>query len=327
MKTRRATFRGALLAAALVLLPTHAIAADGGAVDPALTQTVRGDERIAGKGQKTVVDAGHVDMGPLFVNGTWQLMVRDDTAGEPVWRHIDDVVFNVSDRAKLHVPDGYDFVGGTDAWVIPQTEIAGVPWLGWNTQSPDVIAKVNGGVTLSFEGHQGEGPFTLFLQAGNFGKPQLLANSVIEQSQPTYVDLNTHTHANWTFTQPGTHLVRISVSATLKDGSTVSDTRVLRFAVGGGSSVEDAAQASWTKTNDGGAAQVVDASGTPGRASSESGSMMYIIAGGVMVALFGIGGVLFAARRKNSLREEAERGTADASGEGTEALASSGDLS
>jgi surface-anchored protein len=59
------------------------------------------------------------------------------------------------------------------------------------------------------------------------------------------VDVNTHTHANWVFSKPGAYLARIEISAELIDGSKVTDTRELRFAVGSRTSTEDALAASW----------------------------------------------------------------------------------
>ena len=46
------------------------------------------------------------------------------------------------------------------------------------------------------------------------------------------MEKNTHTHANWVFTAPGEYLLKVTASAELSDGSTVSDTRYLKFAVG-----------------------------------------------------------------------------------------------
>ena len=47
-----------------------------------------------------------------------------------------------------------------------------------------------------------------------------------------------HTHANWVFTAPGEYLLKVTASAELSDGSTVSDTRYLKFAVGDSASAD-----------------------------------------------------------------------------------------
>lgn len=232
--------------------------------DPALQQTVTDEEQNAPAGTKVEITHGHVDLGPRLLNGKWIFMARDDSGDTPTWRHLDDMVFVLGKSAALALPDNsdYNFVGakaGATVWAIPQVEVASVPWLGWNTQSPAVVNNVQAQVKLVFEGHQGPGQFTMFLQSGNFGAPQLLWTSAKENSQAVHVDLNTHTHANWVFTEPGVHLVRLSAKATLKDGQSVSAPVVLRFAVGDTPDVSKAKQASWTGGAQGkGADEAVD---------------------------------------------------------------------
>ncbi|MBM7824627.1 surface-anchored protein [Arcanobacterium pluranimalium] len=253
MKLSRACARLALVCAALFALPTAAVAEDAPKpvpADPALTQVVDANETVAPRGTPVEISAGHVDMGPKFIDGTWTLMARDDVSKPPTWRHLDDVVFRVRDKGKIAVPKGneYSFIkSDKEVWVVPQQEIANVVWLGWNTQDPNVVSKVNGGVSLIFGGHQGPGNFNVFLQAGNFAGPQQLWKGDSEESQPIHVDLNTHTHANWVFTEPGIHLVRITAQAQLKDGTTVENTQLLRFAVGDAANAQKALSAKWEK--------------------------------------------------------------------------------
>jgi surface-anchored protein len=61
-----------------------------------------------------------------------------------------------------------------------------------------------------------------------------------------WVDVNTHTHANWVFTEPGVYLLRLLVTADLVDGSSVSDTQLIRLAVGTATDPADAFAAAWT---------------------------------------------------------------------------------
>ncbi|MDU0968728.1 MAG: choice-of-anchor M domain-containing protein [Actinomycetaceae bacterium] len=226
-----------------------ALAATDAPSDPALQQVVTDDEAI-NRADHIVFDHGHCDLGPRLVDGKWELLARDDTVSPSVWRPIDNIVFKVSDKAKMKLPEGDDYSftgakGGDDVYVIPQSEIAGVPWLGWSTQSPAVVNGVDGQLKLTFEGHQGKGQFTNFYQAGNFGGPEQNWSSVTKQAQTLNVDLNTHVHTNWVFTQPGVHLVRVTAQATLKGGQTVTATHVLRFAVGDQTSTDEAARATW----------------------------------------------------------------------------------
>ncbi|WP_129657101.1 choice-of-anchor M domain-containing protein [Rothia uropygialis] len=203
--------------------------------DKALEQKLSTEEKIGH--ERTVIDHGHVDMGPKFVDGAWTLMIHDDHNREPVWRRPGDVVLRAGDTSRLPTPDDprYDFVGtpaGQDVYVIPQTEARGVVWPGWNTQDPEVQDRLGTGANLTFEGVEGPGRFSLYLENGNFSGPQVLWTSDKEEPQDIWVPTNTHTHANWVFTLPGTYFVTVRVHGKLSDGTEVSDTQRLQFAVG-----------------------------------------------------------------------------------------------
>lgn len=278
--------------------------------DPALTQVVTEHEELAKAGEKAVIHTGHADIAPRILNGKWELMVRDDSGDHPIWRHLDDVVFQVHDKALLAVPQksAYQFIktdsqANHQAYVVPQQEISGVIWIGWSTQAPQVVNNVNGGVKMIFSGHQGEGQQVTFLQAGNFGDPQVLWNSNIKKSQEVFIDANTHTHANWIFTKPGVHLLKINVQAQINDGRTVSDTKILRFAVGDNTNLKIAAEAKWTQTNDVGSA-ALPANNTPS-ALDKSNSFPWLVALGIAIAVLLITTVAFIMHRQKNKRKQA----------------------
>lgn len=247
---RRRSALAALLAAAAVLVAGPAVATSE---DPNLEQRIDAGAPVVDGAR--VLEAGHVDMGPRLVDGQWRFLVHDDVAkadatATSVWRHPDRTVLRVTDAAQLTVPDdpAYGFLGapaGAPVWVVPQTQDPEVVWLGWNTQDPDVMATIDRGVTLSLTGVQGPGTVSVYLQSGSFGEPQVLWDSRTTEPQPVWVDVNTHTHANWVFTQPGVYLLRLTAEADLVDGSTASDTQVLRFAVGSATSTDEALAATW----------------------------------------------------------------------------------
>ncbi|AZA10611.1 choice-of-anchor M domain-containing protein [Corynebacterium gerontici] len=206
---------------------------------------------------------GHADFGPTL-EGSFALQLRDDTVTPPQWRNAEDVVFALGQASEQQLPEDKDFAftgakAGDTVWVIPQTQKAGVPWLGWNTQAPNIQEAVDRGVTFEYVGHQGPGDFSLFLQDGGLGGPEKL---FVEPGDTAWVDLGTHTHANWVFTQPGTHLVRIKVSA-----GNHQATADLRFAVG------DTSEA---------AIKAAESSTWEGRSES-SRSYIWLIAGGVLI--------------------------------------------
>lgn len=235
-----------LTAAALAFAPVTAWAGD-------LAQVVSADEEVATPGTEATIDHGHVDLGLLLVDGQAQFLARDDSAATPVWRDPADVVFDVSDNAQLTLPEdkAFSFVGaepGSQVWVVPQTEQADVPWLGWNTQAPSLTDNVDRGLTMEFLGHQGPGEFSLFLQNGGFEEPQLLWSTATGATDGFWVDLGTHTHANWVFSEPGIHQVRVRMSgegAGESAGSDVAAEATLTFAVGTGTDVAQAHAAQW----------------------------------------------------------------------------------
>ncbi|WKD58932.1 choice-of-anchor M domain-containing protein [Corynebacterium caspium] len=218
-----------------------------------LAQLVSADETVASLGTPAVMEAGHADMGLIFDGSQAEplsLLVRDDSGEKPVWRYPADLVFAVGDAAIQTLPDNsdYSFVGakaGSQVWVIPQTQITDVPWLGWNTQSPSLLEAATRGVNMTFTGHQGPGEFAVFLQNGGFEKPEVLYSSTNKGPQSAFVEMNAHTHANWTFSEPGIHLVNIKMTTTSKEGTELSAEGILRFAVGTGTDTSAARDTSW----------------------------------------------------------------------------------
>ena len=247
--------------------------------DRALTQTLSAEQPVASG--RTEISAGHVDMGPRFNNGKFELMLHDDHGESPVWRSLDEVIYRGSDKAILEVPNDprYSFVGapaGSKVYVIPQTETKGVIWPGWNTQDPQLVSKLNRGVNLTLEQVSGPGTFSLYLENGNFSAPQVLWSSTKSEPQKLWVEKNTHTHANWVFTAPGEYLLKVTASAELSDGSTVTDTRYLKFAVGDSASadalyaMEAQARGSSGSASSGSASSASQAFGTQASGSSSA---------------------------------------------------------
>lgn len=236
------TVHRTVTAAALSALLVCAPAAGFGTQLPAahagdLAQVVGADERVAPAGEQAVITEGHIDIGAHLDGTQADLLARDDSQPQPVWRRGEDVVYVLGDTALQTLPAGndYSFVGaqeGAQVWVVPQTEVAGVPWIGWNTQAPSLVAAADRGVRMSFLGHSGPGEFSLFLQNGGFEPPQLLWSTVAAGEDSLWVDLHTHTHANWTFTEPGVHQVGLRVTVPLANGSEVTADHILTFAVG-----------------------------------------------------------------------------------------------
>ncbi|MBI9113631.1 choice-of-anchor M domain-containing protein [Sanguibacter suaedae] len=222
-------------------------------------------------GEQAVISDGHVDVGPRFVDGEWTLQARDDREVPPVWRDMEDTVVHVLDTARLEAPGSpeYAFLGvaeGDPLYLVPQVQDQAVAWLGWNTQDPEVTQRVDLGATLRLDGVEGPGELHLFLQEGVSGTPNVLWTTADDDPQELWMEVNTHTHANWVFTEPGAYVVDVTVLADLTDGEQVEDSARMLFAVGtdtdpqeafaaaeaAGDLAEDTGDAEGTEDSDGG---------------------------------------------------------------------------
>ena len=184
-----------------------------------------------------VIEDGHVDIGPVLVEGKWRLQLRDDTGDAPVWRELSDVVLHAADAARVSVPAGeqYRFLGveGTDVWLLPQAQAHGIVWPGWNTQHPSIVGEVQRSVSWQLHSVAGPGDFILFL-TGSFGESTVLFSTRDPLPQSIAIELGTHVHGNWAFTAPGVYRLTMSMSGTRASGGLLSDTRELTVTVGDG---------------------------------------------------------------------------------------------
>ncbi len=331
---------GALAASGLTAPVAHAEPSDEPSKDPALEQTVEENEKFV-KGEPALLDAGHVDLGPRLIDGEWIAAARDDSQAPPVWRLLEDIVFQVHDKGILTLPEDpvYGFTGakpGEQVWAIPQVEIAGVVWLGWSTQDPNVVNANLRGMTLRFHSIQGPGLMSLFLQPGNFAPPQLLVDPKGEFPQDMFAEINTHVHANWVFTKPGVYLADLEFHAEDNKGKVYSASTTMRFSVGDQTSPDEAREATWADgkgpearaaaaggnaggKSDGGGATGGSTGGNgekgaKGNAQAEekkegAGTTALLVGGGIAaVAAIGGGAFALSQRKRNAAAEDAAWG-------------------
>lgn len=307
---RRATHGTAVAAlTAALLFPVVAPASAATTSDP-LQQTLSADEPTLTDRQ--VFDDGHIDIGPRWQDGMWSVQVHSGVSPDAEWRHPDDAVLQVADASRTPVPDDptYDFLhtdAGTEVAVVPQTQQPGVVWVGWNTQDPAAMEQMRDGVTMALRGVQGPGDMVVYLQSGTLGAPQVLWDSTAQMPQDLFVDTNSHTHANWVFTKPGVYLVDLEVRATLKDGSTVSDTQPVRFAVGDGTSTDKAFSARYTAAST--PAPSSSAQPEEGTGPSDAVVLGVGVAAGILVLLVVV--IVIVAVRGARARRRARRALAD----------------
>lgn len=225
----------AVLLAGLGLGAAPVALADDAPDDAGLEQTVEAGEALVAEDE--VVTDGHVDVGPRFIDGEWTMLARDDREVPSVWRDPERTVLHLGDAAVLPAPEGpdYEFLGvepGTPVHVVPQTQAPDVVWLGWNTQDPEVVDAIDQGASLRLDGLDGPGDVFVFLQEGVSGPPNVLWDSGAPLPQELWMEVNTHVHANWVFTEPGIYRLDVTMLADLTDGTRAEDPSTLVFAVG-----------------------------------------------------------------------------------------------
>lgn len=308
-----AALAGVVIGALTILSPAMAEPPTG---DP-LNQTIDANQ-AQGSGQ-VVLGQGHVDIGPTLNTGEWRIQVHDDTAKPSQWRMLKDVVFQVKDAARLQVPESqtYGFLGqkpGTEVWVIPQVQKTDVIWAGWNTQEPNVLSSMKLGATFTVQSIQGPGDFIVYLQSGNFGDPKPLFSSLQPLPQQSWIEVNTHTHANWVFSKPGIYLVGIQFEAELNSGQKVTAHDTLRFAVG--DATDPQAAFTMNLPADQQAASASPAAGPTAPTTANSNSLAIIVwavVGVIAVALLAAIVIMVTASRRAKAQAHAAR--AQAAGE------------
>ena len=140
----------------------------------------------------------------------------------------------LTSAASAKVPGGaFSFLGpaGTPIWQIPQTQKAGVVWLGWNTEELTTAQVYGGGIDWRLDKVTGPGRVALF-EFDSFGQPKVIFNTADGLPDTYRIPLGTHAHGNWAFTKPGTYKVTFTHAATLANGKQTKDTASLTFIVG-----------------------------------------------------------------------------------------------
>lgn len=163
------------------------------------------------KGDKLVIDHGHVDIAVYTGDSNnVDMAVQEDVTGSHVFRDPDTVVFAVGDAGKTN-----------GVYRIPQTQIDGVPWMGWNNQSMNPHKPTQ----LSLTGVEGPGNVRVWMFGGLGGGDQEIFST---QGATDYtIPANTHAHANWDFDKPGYYTLQFQAS----DGNSTV-TRNIHVAVG-----------------------------------------------------------------------------------------------
>ena len=157
---------------------------------------------------------GHFDLGPAIENGTLVARVKDDRSQPAQWVDPSSLTFALGDAARITAPADLGFVAtpGSSVWLIPSTQIAGVPWLGLNSQREEIVTGTTGPVQFTLDAVEGPGRVAVF-NAGALGSG--VGEQVFDGPGTGYtLGANTHAHQNWVFTAPGTYTLTITMRVT-----------------------------------------------------------------------------------------------------------------
>ncbi|GAA4964362.1 choice-of-anchor M domain-containing protein [Actinoplanes utahensis] len=189
----------------------------------------------AAAGVSAELATGHADIAPALVDGVWVIRVKDDSAEPAVWRDPGEVVLRVGDGARTTLPAAahYGFLGkaGDPVYLLPQTRMPGVLWLGFNTRHDSVLSGGFQDISLSLRDIDGPGTVHVYFDYGGFRAPQILWDGTAGHREHV-VEPGVHAHANWAFSAPGEYRARFSASLRRADGTAAAATSTLRFVVG-----------------------------------------------------------------------------------------------
>jgi surface-anchored protein len=179
-----------------------------------------------------VIAEGHVDMAARPVDGDLEFRFKEGTETRYEWYEPSEVVLHVRPAAKRKIPEGYEFLGtvGDAVWWLPLQQKAGLLWPGWNTQEY-ATNDLDGRISFRLDSVRGPGNLAMFYD-DSLGVPVVSLNSGDGLPDAHTIKPGTHSHFNWAFAAEGVYRTTFTVSATLADGTKVSDTETLTWVVG-----------------------------------------------------------------------------------------------
>ena len=163
-------------------------------------------------GSEGGITDGHFDLGPAIENGQLVARMKDDRSVPAVWKDPASMTFALGEKARIKAPEALSYAAapGQDVWMIPATQIRGVPWLGMNSQREEIVTETSGQVRFSLLDVQGPGNVAVF-ESGSLGAG--IGTHVFDGAGTSYtLPANTHAHQNWVFTEPGSYQLTIAMN-------------------------------------------------------------------------------------------------------------------
>ena len=163
-------------------------------------------------GSEGGITDGHFDLGPAIEKGQLVARIKDDRSVPAVWKDPASMTFALGEKARIKAPEALSYAAapGQDVWMIPATQIRGVPWLGMNSQREEIVTETSGQVRFSLLDVQGPGNVAVF-ESGSLGAG--IGTHVFDGAGTSYtLPANTHAHQNWVFTEPGSYQLTIAMN-------------------------------------------------------------------------------------------------------------------
>jgi surface-anchored protein len=184
---------------------------------------------------QTYIGDGHVDIGIGYEASEFDLHVHQEFPIEAEYAP-DEAIFLVGSAGSVTSPGGA-FAGvlgpaGAPAWVIPSSQVAGLPFLGFGSEELTDTDWL-GNISLKLTAVNGPGAFSIW-SVGSFGAPTVLASSADGLTPNDQLSLipGSHGHFNLGFTQPGTYEVTFEAAGVhATDGAKLSTPATYRFEV------------------------------------------------------------------------------------------------
>ncbi|MFF8969925.1 choice-of-anchor M domain-containing protein [Streptomyces sp. NPDC014995] len=179
-----------------------------------------------------VIGNGHLDLAARPVGGKLQFQVKQGTSQSYQWYEPGRTVLHVKPAALRRITEGFGFLGtvGAPVWWLPESQVDGLVWPGWNTEEYRA-ADVDGPITYRLDKVQGPGAVAMF-NPDSLGAVDIRFHSGDGLPDSYALTAGRHSHFVWTFAAEGVYRTTLTVSATLADGTKVSDTETLAWVVG-----------------------------------------------------------------------------------------------
>lgn len=184
-----------------------------------------------------IITEGHMDQAMSLKDGKAEVFV-DDTADprHPVRRASGTFAYAVPDSTHAKIPagaKGYSELAAAapeGVWSLPETQLEGIPWVGFSTQRVDYSQLSSKGVEVAMRNFTGPGRLVTGISSLFDGFTPRLDST--KPDMVLHYLFGSHDHQAFYFTKPGRYSTDFVYTAHLADGSTIEKTLHAIFLVG-----------------------------------------------------------------------------------------------